>query len=352
MTSPIISVDVAHRLNEIIQNTLDSRLFLFCNYEPTNPPAVSEEGKYLVAVQDLYKFAIDSSCILKKYDDYLPFAFRPSYSRIGEIVAFIGEVRTAIDHNRSDDNGWFEQNSIEYYTQWMLKVIGKDVPDCEEDYAQLNLALEAIANELIRVVERFANHFSSRTDKEKVINCWVNETLRWYTQTSKSDIYRGQMVNAYVARIVGEGRSIQDWSRKTMFERTSRWISNLYFYPIQEKKDKLVAEIKALELALSPENPKADILFSRLSDAQKETVKEKLIQELESKKKERKEITRQLTNSSIPNPDKKFFTDLGKQIKETMDILEQKGISYSLLPQSILQEDIERVFSRVPVPEY
>ena len=86
MTSPIISVDVARRLNEIIQNTLYSRLFLFCNYEPTNLPAVSEEGKYLVAVQDLYKFAIDSSCILKKSDDYLPFAFRPSYSRIGEIV--------------------------------------------------------------------------------------------------------------------------------------------------------------------------------------------------------------------------------------------------------------------------
>ena len=42
MTSPIISVDVARRLNEIIQNTLDSRLFLFCNYEPTNSPAVSE----------------------------------------------------------------------------------------------------------------------------------------------------------------------------------------------------------------------------------------------------------------------------------------------------------------------
>lgn len=61
---------------------------------------------------------------------------------------------------------------------------------------------------------------------------------------------------------------------------------------------------------------------------------------------------RQLTNSSIPNPDEKFFNDLGKQIKETMDILEQEGISYSLLPQSILQEDIERVFSRVPVPEY
>ena len=113
-----------------------------------------------------------------------------------------------------------------------------------------------------------------------------------------------------------------------MFERTSRWISNLYFYPIQAKKDKLVAEIETLELALSPENPKADILFSRLSDAQKETVKEELIQELESKKKERIEITRQLTNSSIPNPDKKFF--YYKRIPSIEDTTKTIHIIYSL----------------------
>ena len=70
MTSPIISVDVAHRLNEIIQNTLDSRLFLFCNYEPTNPPAVSEEGKYLVAVQDLEDDNTDVIFVRKERSEY------------------------------------------------------------------------------------------------------------------------------------------------------------------------------------------------------------------------------------------------------------------------------------------
>ena len=39
------------------------------------------------------------------------------------------------------------------------------------------------------------------------------------------------------------------------------------------------------------------------------------------------------------------------QIRGTMAILEQEGKAYSLLPQSILQEDIERVFSQIPIPE-
>lgn len=352
MTSPIISAAVANHINEIIQNSLDNRLFLFCNYEPTFPLAVSEEGKFYLAVQDLYKFAIDSSCILKNWDKFLPIGFRPNYCRIGEILSFISEVRSAIDHNRSDANGWFEQNSVEFYQQWVIGVISKDTVECEGDYSLLCMELEMLADELVKLTEKFAYHFATRTDKQSVIEKWISETLRWYTQTSKTDIYRGQMVNAYVVRIMGEGRPIEDWSHKTMFDRTSRWIMNKYIYPLLAKKEKLISDIDKLEAALLPDNKETESLFSGLSDCEIERVKEGLREELEDKKRERQEVTKQLiTNNGIKNPDKDYFNNLSNQIRETMQILEQEGVAYSLLPQSILQEDIERVFSQVPVPE-
>ena len=63
MRNPVICSEEAEKLNKRIQ-LLDKRLFLFCHYEPVSF-ALSEDGYYMESVDNLYKFAIDSSYLLK-----------------------------------------------------------------------------------------------------------------------------------------------------------------------------------------------------------------------------------------------------------------------------------------------
>ena len=315
MTPPIISTAEANRLNGIIQSTLDNRLFMFCNYEPTMSLAVSEQGRFLLAVQDLYKFAIDSCFVLKNHNwcTFIPKRMQSNYSRIDEIVAFISGLRSAIDHNQSVANGWLEQQYIASYKEWLLAVISKEAAECEEDYFTLCLELETIADELIRITEMFAYQFSSQTDKQRIIDNWVSETLKWYT-TSKQDIYRSQMIDAYIARIEGKGKIIKDLSRATMFNRTTRWIKKKYHYPFLQEKEKLLSDIKQLENALLPNNKELDYLFTGLSDSEKEKFKEGIQHELEEKKQKLKVLNKELLNSGI-DPVNEFFSHLSDQIR-------------------------------------
>ena len=112
MNTPVISAETANRLNRLVQTQIDSRLFLFCNYEPTHSYTISEDAQFLTAVQDLYKFAIDSSGILQYYYRYVPKADQYQFKPLSGILDKIKALRSVIDHNQSAANGMVEQNLI------------------------------------------------------------------------------------------------------------------------------------------------------------------------------------------------------------------------------------------------
>lgn len=352
MTTPIIPSSVAVRFNQTIQKNLDTRLFLFCNYEPTSLTVVSEEGQFIIAVQDMYKFAIDTSCVLSKYASYIPSIDRPYYTRLSEILELISELRTTIDHNRSINNGWLDQNTLDFCKRWLSSIINKEVIESQEDYRILNEELTRIAGELISLVDRFVNQFANRLDKERVVEKWINDTLSWYTRTTKTDLYRAQLIHAYIAKAEGCGVPVKDDSRRNMIESISSWIDQLIYYPLDAKQQQIKKDIEGLEKALSPDNPLRKKLFHGLKEAKINEVEENLRKQLEEKRKDLSEVQREIRekDSIIRFPESYFFAQLlNDQLRETMRVLELQNIPYTLLPQSLLQEDIERVFSPIPI---
>lgn len=122
MNTPVISAETANRLNRLVQTQIDSRLFLFCNYEPTHSYTISEDAQFLTAVQDLYKFAIDSSGILQYYYRYVPKADQYQFKPLSGILDKIKALRSVIDHNQSAANGMVEQNLIQICATWVERV--------------------------------------------------------------------------------------------------------------------------------------------------------------------------------------------------------------------------------------
>ena len=350
MREPIISSEVAKKLNDKVQKFIDPRLFLFCNYEPTTPFPISEEGQYLIAVQDLYKFSIDSSCVLFYYDKFLyNQADKNRFYRLREILDLISIFRTVLDHNQSDNDGWCEQNNNEIYQKWIAIKLGKDAPEVQEDYALLVQELKKLAGELLDLTDKYILQLSSSSEKKKIILDWIDKTINWYSRSTKTDIYLGQLIDAYIAAAATEGRAIPDWSRRGLIRQLSGWIDESHYYPLRQKKNILTADIKRIKDALDINNPNSDQIFHGLTGAQKEKAKEQLQEELEKMQEERKSIQFELFNGEQYKVSD-LLANLGTQLKITMKKLEEESIPYTLLPQSLLQEDIDRVFGSIPIP--
>ena len=66
MDDILFSSDIADELNDLVCKKIANHLFLFCNYEPGIPNALTMDGQYFLGVQNLYRLYIDCSCILPK----------------------------------------------------------------------------------------------------------------------------------------------------------------------------------------------------------------------------------------------------------------------------------------------
>lgn len=64
----VISATQANQLNHLVRKEIDSRLFLTCNYTPTEVPALGNSAKFYLGIQDLYKFAVDTSFVIGNLD--------------------------------------------------------------------------------------------------------------------------------------------------------------------------------------------------------------------------------------------------------------------------------------------
>lgn len=155
MNTPVISAETANRLNRLVQTQIDSRLFLFCNYEPTHSYTISEDAQFLTAVQDLYKFAIDSSGILQYYYRYVPKADQYQFKLLSGILDKIKALRSVIDHNQSAANGMVEQNLIQICATWVERVLGKSEPNMMQDFTILTAELTQMGKDLVQFAENW-----------------------------------------------------------------------------------------------------------------------------------------------------------------------------------------------------
>lgn len=121
---------------------------------------ISEDGRYLLNIQDLYKFAIDSSCIIKQYRRIIPQSDHRQFAQLRKLLDQISTFRTVFDHNISNKDGQLSVDEMARYMAWVRTTIGKSAPEAEDDYKTLNQKLSDMATELLHLLERFIHYRS------------------------------------------------------------------------------------------------------------------------------------------------------------------------------------------------
>lgn len=355
MSGSILTAKHAEELNILVQKLIDPRLYLLCNYEPTIRHVISEDGRYLLNIQDLYKFAIDSSCIIKQYRRIIPQSDHRQFAQLRKLLDQISTFRTVFDHNISDKDGQLSVDEMASYMAWVRTTIGKSAPEEEDDYKTLNQKLSDMATELLRLLEKFIHSASKIPDRRSVVQSWIDITLYWYSNNSKTDIYKGNLIGAYIANSKAADTNTDDmyWLRGTP-RKVCRWIEEALFYPIQSKIGKTTKEVGYLNDILEGKLPRFEDARRKLSPAKAEEMLNQFRQSLKEKQQELDRLESELdllVEKYGGDPVKYFYRNLENQLRETMDSLDQCGNSYTLLPQDLIQEDIARIFNGVPSPE-
>ena len=342
MNVPVISAATAQQLNRSVQEKIDPHLFLFCNYEPTLSYAISEDAQFLTAIQDLYKFAIDSSCILRYHYKYVQPKDQRRSRQLSKLIDQIKADRAVIDHNQSPDNGRVEQSLLQTYAAWIRSVLGKAEPTTLHDFAALNAKLAQMGSELVKLTNDWIRCIGREadTDKAKIAEKWAKRTLQWYCSNSKTEIYMGQLMDAYLARATAAGHSI-DISDRQLRAKVRNWIEYACFFPLDETIKQLEDDITILEEILQN---------TRMSADQQQALRREVTtyqQQLAAKKQEKVDLQTEING----NPVEYFYRGLEARLRNTISALEADQASYTLLPQDLLQEDIQLFFGRVPSPE-
>lgn len=331
----VISVTQADQLNHLVRKEIDSRLFLTCNYMPTEVPALGSSAKFYLGIQDLYKFAVDTSFVISNLDKYLPSDTEKSFTRDFQArIDDIKDLRSVIDHSQSGCDGFFAREHLRRYDNIIHTALDKPKnkdktvtqaklrPETESDFELLYASLEDRADRLLADLKSFIKRVATSDEREKITIRWIAATIEWYGR--KQDIYLGQLGDVYQAKMVDAQKSSTFWYRQgsagelrgyQLRRKLNRWIENALFADLDSK-------IQNCEYIIR-DYPKAKTAAMDKRD--------KLLQ------------TRQEREAQIgENSRDYFFRNLSQQLEDTM-----KGYSGGLLPQELLLADIQRIFDNV-----
>lgn len=359
-----ITQESASKLNNIARD-ISPMLFWTCNYEPTINYAIGQDAAFQLEIQDLYKFAIDTNCVLKAI------AFNPRGSVCGDILAqrelkelrgnldLVQLTRSIFDHNQSNLNGRLSVERRASFENWVRSQIGRDEPTSLDDFDALCSALVDVGNDLVRLSETILSRISERNDRHAIVNKWVDATLRWYCVGSRQEYYRSQLSDYYIVRAqayrvgflsntdaVGLRMKVNDWIRLQTTYRYEESIKRLLEEErgIRESLDRPTA----FAIKIRDVQPEMYEKALQLSRDRLRAISEDIHNKQQVRERIRDEIEGRFHGKEI-----NYFFDpnrLEAQLRETLNDLESTGEEYTLLPQSLLQLDVERRFSDVPSP--
>ena len=347
MNNPIILAETAHGFNMRVRKNIDPRLFLFCNYEPTINYGTSDDAKYLIAIQDLYKFAVDSNYVLNHYWKFLPPYKKSEFESLGNILRDIQNLRAILDHNQSEYNGQIEVERIKWYQRWLEETLGKVEPEGSEDFVLLYQRLEKMATQLLEQVDCFLLWIERQSDldRDNLVQEWLDQTLTWYTHNTKTDIYKGQLMDAYIAYAAERGKYIES---KDINYKVKKWIENALRSDCERDKkevDKIKRFITALDQLTPEQLARWESTHGQSCQWWKERWEKRLTEVKDQLEKKQKAL------NSLRSAVDYFFANLEGHLRETTKRLDREGRSYTLLPQDLMQEDIDFYFGGVPSPE-
>ena len=361
MNAPIISAQVAEDFNRIVQTQIDPRLFLFCNYQPTVRYTISEDGRFYDAIQDLYKFTVDTCFVLKNYRDYLPAGTRfNTFHPLRDAIRLIEMLRSVRDHNQSEDNGWLDQEYLNHYRRWLMEILGKSEPTVAADFRLLNRALESVASTVINQTDLLLHTISSHSDRDLIAAKWYDKALYWLTHNTHTQLYTGQLISAYIAKAernkkgrLGES-FYTSWNLNNLVKN---WIEHSLFYQAQQALDTVKEKLEREQNALEHPSSTALKFLAQMSATDREAYENEKRSKI-TKYQERKEKLEQdlaQLHASCGDSRKKrvdyFYAHLEDHLRQTAAFLESQGLSYTLLPSDLLQQDVDLRFGQIPSPD-
>lgn len=359
--TPIVTRDEAEALNRKVQQVLDPRLFLVCNYSPTPGIPLGEDSRFLYGVQDLYKFAVDSSGIIKNFKFVTGCAWQ-YFSVISQVLDEVGVLRSVLDHSQDPLNGMQEEDTLTAYTTWMQSLLSKPAPATNEDYRILNEELALMKEDLVQELERQLDYIAgsySPSRKQDVVSKWIDKTLYWYSNNTKTAIYTGTLMGAYNSKatmrnayfmedIYAEGRGLKPLKRKALDWAQAGFASS---FDRRISDCQQLIDSKSQVLAAFPASP----IFSTMPEPERQRFVQMNETALNAARTRlhRLDAERNQFNAAVQkNQQSKYLFDhLADNLRETMRDLEREGVSYTLLPQDLMQEDIERRFGSTPSPD-
>ena len=239
MNSILFSSDAAEELNKKINEKIDKRLFLFCNYNPESLRSYSYDAKFVLAIMNMYKLLIDAGVcnklggIKKKYSLFF------NFNRLEEIISIINSFRTYVGHNEDYKNGNEENRAI--VERWFSRVIGKNYPENADQYEKPLDEITKYGEECITLLNDFVEEVSKHTKKRELITEWEELIFDFYKRPNSKNIIRGHIKLAYQARkgIVTNYRDID----------IALWTESMLFYVEKSKIDSLNSLTKSYSLS-------------------------------------------------------------------------------------------------------
>lgn len=332
MSSILTSAEPAEALNRRIREKIDPALFLTCNYAPTPGPALHWDARFYLGVQNLYKFAVDSTCVIPALYYFAPEAEKWRFSRFRELVGVVRMLRAVLDHNNSQANGFFEQNQLEDYRAWQQRELGKLQAETDQDFEQLYGALERLGEKLITQLTLFVDLVAEAGDRAALVDHWKREILNWYCK--KQDIYLGQLADAYLANAAAAGANMSRINVYNIRPKLDHWIENALFADLDEKIRSCEFIIRACPSAAGQAQAKKEA-YCREGDARREEI--------------RRAFARRPGNGRSEAADCRdyFFLHLYPQLQATLE-----NCGCGMLPQELLQQDISRHFTGVEAEDF
>lgn len=331
----VISVAQADQLNHLVRKKIDSRLFLTCNYTPTEVPALGSSAKFYLGIQDMYKFAVDTSFVISNLDKYLPSDTEKSFIRdFRARIDDIKDLRSVIDHSQSGCDGFFAREHLRRYDNIVHAALDKPKnkdkavaksklrPETESDFELLYVSLKDRADRLLADLEFFINRVATSDEREEITMRWIVATIEWYGR--KQDIYLGQLGDVYQAKMADAQKNNTLWYKQgtagelrgyQLRGKLNRWIENALFADLDSM-------IRSCEYIIQNYPKQAKMAME---------------------KRDKHFLARQEREAQIgKNVRDYFFRNLSQQLEGTM-----KKYSGGLLPQELLMADIKRIFDKV-----
>ena len=324
MRDPIICSEEAEQINRRIQQEVDARLFVCCHYEPISY-AISDDAFFMESIDNLYRFAIDSSYLIKNTKCIPNFPYR----NLKDLKDQIDMLRSFKDHNQSDSLGQNSIDKISQFEEWISNIINKEKPSTISDYTELNKHLLCLSSKLISEINKLIDCCASFPNRRDLVQELLSKICLWYSTNTKVDIYKGFLFGLYLS----ESRS----NYYTIFQ-LNRWLESTMTSAYTNKKQQLSVILSRIKRALRNKNALASVL----SDEE--------ISSLENLKplieKYLNQINKVLSLRRTVQDNMPFISYLVKEmdnhIKETIIYLDSQNIEYNMLPENIMNKVINR----------